>query len=279
MVEPVPTFFFSLPPPTTDVTLDVSIKYLVPTHYLVYDEQQVKQFAALIGPGMHQLFIAARPKYSRPPGMKREEADEFVSSDATDNPEVDNHPKQDKSSIRARHMSPRNLVDADPEAFLSAVRKYEVPLTFYKDRGILIPTDNMVIYSTTNPRNPRQAAKKLATELLNAGFDHRDDDYFNHLESHLTSAIMSSKQKTNWVTIDIDDKSEYAEVRDLLKSFGMTPTVIETRGGYHVLFDPVHPKTGQVYKAFSKKHTMGDTFAPVPGTIQGGFPVRFVPFA
>lgn len=223
-------------------------------HNFVYDEEQIKRFMRLIGAESetHQIFLSIRPKY-----QSREEKE------------------KDNRQIQEKQISPLIIHACTPEDYVGAIRKYELAVGSYTDRGEkVIPTEMMVIYGTTNPRDENKAAKKLAQELLLAGFE-RDQTYFTNLSSRLTSCMMSSKGKTNLITIDIDDKTTYTEVRNFLHERRIKIIVIETRGGYHVMFPP-GKQTGDVFQKFSNLYTMGDIFCPIPGTYQGGFPVRFI---
>lgn len=210
----------------------------------IYDSEQVKKFARLIGTEnhLHLTFLCSRPKYDR--------------------------------RFKQNVISPKSFYNKTADEFLELVRRYEVEYQTYTEKDIPIPSSALVLYSTTNPRNGRKAGKKLITELIDATFN--DTDMFQHLQSRLTSAIMSSKETTNLLTIDIDDKNEYGPVQAFLQAEEI-PVVatVETRGGYHILFSPNY-KTKIVYDHLSSKHTIGDTFCPIPGTIQGGFPVRFI---
>lgn len=211
---------------------------------LVYDEEQIKRFAKLIKTedNIHVLFLSCRPKY--------------------------NH------DFKQEMICSQSFFNRTSEEFVELVRRYEVEKDSYKQNGKPIPTNALVLYCTTNPRNGKKAGRKLLAELIDAGFDQTDT--FNHLQSRLTSSLMSSKGVTNLLTIDIDDKKEYPEVEEFFQNENiLVEATIETRGGYHVLFRPTE-KTEKVFKTFSSKHTIGDISCAVPGTYQGGFPVRFV---
>lgn len=232
----------------------MSLTFTAQLHAFVYDEVQIRRFAELINASKetHQLFVSVRPKYQ----SEQDKAD-------------------DAKQIQNKHISPKIIYHVTPEQFVQQVRRFERPVGSYKDRGEkVIPTEMMVIYCTTNPRDPQKAAKKLAGEMMAAAFDD-NSSYFTNLDARLTSCMMSSKGKTDLITIDIDDKAQYAEVRQFLREKGIAPIVVETRGGYHVMFHPCN-EAGEVFQRFSKIHHMGDIFCPVPGTYQGGFPVRFI---
>lgn len=213
-------------------------------HHFIYNESEMKKFFDLIGPGTHQVFISVRPKYT-------------------------------KTKVKNNSISIKSFTDYTFEKFLDLIKRYEIPVGCYKEDDKVLPNDCMVIYCTTNARNPKTAVRKLMNECLTAAFD-GDEYVFTHMNQKINSAIMASKEKTLLTTIDIDSKDEYPEVKEFLEENKIVPAaVVETRGGYHVLLH-TNSSLELVYKKFAKKHTMGDTFCPIPGTLQGGFPVRFV---
>jgi hypothetical protein len=90
---------------------------------------------------------------------------------------------------------------------------------------------------------------------------------------------MSSKGHVSLLTMDIDDKSALAPVEEFLREIGIPRTLVETRGGYHLFLDVKYSAalfSKPKFREFTKLHSTGDTFCPIPGTYQGGFPVRFV---
>ena len=244
---------------SNEVYHEVSNLYIprktIEVYNLIYDEEQVKRFARLIDTenGIHEVFIMARKKY--------DESKEGM--------------KNNKSGF----MSPKYFYGYDANSYLHIVQNYEKRIGNYLDKeGNPYPDNTLVVYSTTNPRCGKKAANKFMKEIMDNLFAENQEScgIFNSLDKRLHSCIMSSKDKTKFITIDIDNKSEYNEVLEYLKSIDLLPeAVIETHGGYHVLL-PVNKSLNLVFEKFSKKHTMGDISCPIPGTFQGGFPVRFV---
>ena len=229
--------------------MSLELTKTVEVHNFIYDEEQIKQFVDLIGTkdANHQMFISARHKYNKDVPFK------------------------------ACNISPKSFYNVDADHFIDLIRKYELPVGSYDDRGVSLPTNCLVVYCTTNAREGKRAAQNFINNCMNSVFS-GDGHIFNHLYENLNSAIMSSKAKTQLTTIDIDSKDEYKEVKEFLIVENIVPAaVIETRGGYHVLLK-TDKNLSNVYKSFSAKHTMGDTFCPIPGTLQGGFPVRFISF-
>ena len=99
------------------------------------------------------------------------------------------------------------------------------------------------------------------------------------MPDNLHSYLMSSKGHVSLITMDIDDKSALAPVEEFLRENGIPRTIVETRGGYHLFFDVRYSSalfSKPKFREFTKLHSTGDIFCPIPGTYQGGFPVRFV---
>lgn len=219
-----------------------------PIHRFIYDEQQIRRFAELIGTdnSTHHLHVIGRPKYNS------------------------------SVKFKTHYMSPKTIRNLSSEEFAEKIRSFEVPVGYYRDSNkVICPVDSLVIYCTTNPRCNKKAAKKLLHELVDA-FAGDSINVIDNLNNRLNSCIMSSKGETKLITMDIDSKIDLPEVLEYLDKCNIVPVAnIETHGGYHLMLKP-EKNIENVFKKFSSKHTMGDINCPVPGTLQGGFPVRFV---
>ncbi len=80
------------------------------------------------------------------------------------------------------------------------------------------------------------------------------------------------------MTIDVDSKTDqWNEVREFLAARSIVPVAtIETHGGYHVLITAKDAGVNRVAEYFKGRIMVDDLFCPVPGTLQAGWPVRFV---
>lgn len=226
--------------------MSIKLTKLIEVYNFIYDELQIRQFAELIGlqDSIHQIFVAARSKYNK------------------------------NVQFKTAHVANYSFFDVSIDKFINFIKKCEVSVGIY---GSNLPTDCFAVYCTTNARKGKIAAKNFITNCLDSMFS-GDEKIFNNMHEKLTGTIMASKEKTVFTTIDIDSKEDYKKVKDYLKSKEIKPAaIVETRGGYHVLIK-TDENLGDIYKTFSSIHTMGDTFCPIPGTLQGGFPVKFVPF-
>lgn len=203
----------------------------------IHDEGQIQRFARLIGEGTHVIYLSVRPKYCTP----------------------------EEKRVRNRHFDLKVFDNDTDQSVLKQIRRYQVETGTYA-----APLHTMVMYCTTNPRDQRKAAAKLMESLVRHAFGSQQFNLVRMAES----AVHATKGKTYWITWDIDDKDAYPEMREALREVDAPRHVVETHGGYHVMVAP-GPHIAKLVKQFPQHH-VGDIACPVPGTFQGGFPVRFV---
>jgi hypothetical protein len=186
-------------------------------------------------------------------------------------------PKYNKTiKFKKHYMNPKLISNINVDQFIEKIREYEVPIGHYKDsNGTICPEDSLVIYCTTNPRSMKKSSKQLLYDLMQ-GFTDQNPSIFNNLYGRLNSCILSNKEKINIITIDIDDKSELKDVLSYVDSIKIKVLcIIETRGGYHVLFRQ-QENIDLIFKNYKDKYDIGDICCAIPGTFQGGFPVKFI---
>jgi len=139
-----------------------------------------------------------------------------------------------------------------------------------------VPQQALVTYINPNPRDIRSATfdsiGKLAHMLKtnNKGFN-------PHAE--VLSCIQRSKSRTVYVDFDFDFKNDelIGQCVDVVGKEALT--VIETRGGYHVMVEPSlanNRKTWYQSLMSLGADQAGDQMVPIVGCIQGGFIPRFV---
>lgn len=127
--------------------------------------------------------------------------------------------------------------------------------------------------------------------------------FFKNLNSELKSCVHASVGEKRYVEIDVDTKEpemlgkviSFLSAEHFLEDIMAT---IETRGGYHIIFKNDQlgkEKKSKLWKEFKKDEysfqgydvngkpikkwyaeIRSDAIEPVPGTIQGGFEVKFV---
>lgn len=132
---------------------------------------------------------------------------------------------------------------------------------------------HFAFYSTTNGRSKHEAERLLLKRFMSRFVDNNQT---RELDRELISAVRRASTKTKCLSFDLDDKKDLPELLEDLKLEYIQPTIIETRGGYHVL---VFEKcSGNLLKKWSrdKKVHLGDIDCPIPGTYQADFPVKFI---
>lgn len=132
---------------------------------------------------------------------------------------------------------------------------------------------HFAFYSTTNGRSKDEAERLLLKRFMSRFID---NDQTRELDRELISAVRRASAKTECLSFDLDDKKDLPELLEDLKLEHIPPTIIETRGGYHVL---VFEKcSGNLLKKWArdKKVHLGDIDCPIPGTMQADFPVKFI---
>lgn len=173
---------------------------------------------------------------------------------------------------------------SNKELLVRKIEQLEVPLgkLYLKDQQA--PQESLVLYIMPNPRDVRKAAHMASMKFQKMVFDNAVN--YNPI-AEVTSCIQNSKSYTYVVDFDIDSKDidlqlikDYFYNRkkeDNVESFvNRILTIIETRGGYHILVKPEqaskYSKTW--YQDIMKMYPCdqaGDQLCPVPGTIQGDF--------
>lgn len=176
----------------------------------------------------------------------------------------------DKTQLKRGLATKANLKDK--------IRQLEVKLGQWKLRDMEVPQEALVFYVMPNPRCMIKATYKAIRHCADL-LENTNKGY--NLVQETMSCVQKSKSRTVFVDFDIDDKT--ADLH-LLKQVGLPEdcyTVVETRGGYHILVD-VRRFQGKDYphwynnmKELFVVDQVQDQLLPVPGTIQGDFEVKF----
>lgn len=182
----------------------------------------------------------------------------------------------DKAQLKRFTGNKQNLFDK--------IKQLECPLGSYYQKQTQVPQEALALYITVNPRCLEKANKNSIKKLIDLAFQP-----YNGFNPHneVLSEIQKAKSRTVFVTFDFDmSKSKFNDMYysiDFINCDAMT--VIETRGGFHLLVSPdkvsktfqkdwyVKMENHQLY--YSDDHLKGDIMLPVPGTYQGGFTPNF----
>jgi len=242
---------------------------------LIYDVKQIKQYADLFLPCIDEdphnvlyLYLASRRKYC--PDMKK-----------------------DKTCFEKKL-----LTEFDGDYLCKMIRRYEALVPIH-----IVPKESLVVYCAINPRSALKGATKLqnkiSTYLEDYILNNQNSLSLRKIESIYKSCVHSSVAERRYIELDIDTKDEKVieKVKQFLTSDYLSYLVctIETHGGYHVVFKDMDKILKQrMYRHFTSKlykfqgtnikgksitksyvDVRSDPAQPIPGTIQGGFNVRF----
>lgn len=243
---------------------------------LIYDEDQVKQFQALLKPlvddEVHFVSMSARNKY-----LTEAERLEF--------------------DLGRSEMFGREIVKSnDFEEYLRTLRSYEHP--WYGRSYKELPSKCLMVYANINVSSGRKALKEFyekANELLFQGAHPEVQERFRYLSTDLMSCYQRAKGARKWIDIDFDSPDkEYsrAQVQELLDELtpqGVETHVISTHSGYHVLMNRetvtfnYYPIVGRLhleaqdrFPGHAEVIRNPNDMVPVPGSRQGGFEVRLL---
>jgi len=186
---------------------------------------------------------------------------------------------------------------SDKERMLEKIRQLECSVGSYTTKeGVAIPDEAMALYITLNPRDMRKATFAAAQSLI--GMIRKQDtqpDMDLNPHSEALTQIHKAKSRSTFVHFDVDrptgkdtddnspkcDLSTPAIYKRVVEVVGQEAvTIIETRGGVHVLIDPKlvvsetrnwHPIVCRTMEC----DQTGDLMVPVVGCNQGGFVPHF----
>lgn len=235
---------------------------------LIYDEKAIKEFGNMfvssIGTQDHvkYMFLQSRNKYNDSKGKNAQVARSIVTSPCINK-------------------------------FVNIIQNY---------RFDNYDPNTLVVYFAINPRSMVKAFTKTQTQvmdyLLKVTNGNKSDFKITNLLSHLKSNIHSSTSEKTYIELDIDTKDSTIvdKIRTKIQPFLEYITcTIETHGGYHVIFKIHKQPRGEMYKVFNSNEwnfnginrigkniikrfvdVRADPTAPVPGTLQAGFEVKFL---
>lgn len=231
---------------------------------VITDEQMLKEFIQwlpeLKETEKYYLCLFARSKYTK---------------DADGNNGIA-HIKSDKAQLK-RFVS-------DKKRMFEKIKQLEVEEGSYFQRTTPIPQESLALYITVNPRDMWKATFNSMIKLAQCI---RDQNLLLNPHQEVMSEIQRTKGTTYYIDFDVDVKEAdtFSKIKNLTDQLFDGPvSILETRGGYHVLVQPDKAKLEQKsnwYKVLSiglGADQVGDCMIPVPGTYQGGFTPHFVTY-
>jgi len=181
-------------------------------------------------------------------------------------------------NIKTNDKTQLKRFTSNKERLIEKIRQLEVAEGNWKLKQQPAPQNSLALYITLNPR-----CMKKATELMGKRcWDLIKADNYN-LQAEAMSCIQKSKSRTCYIDFDIDNKAIDMDLAWLRKNIGVNNyTIIETRGGYHLLIEPEKASNFRKsefndkdwFQEVRKKYPVdqsGDQLLPIPGTFQGGF--------
>ena len=180
--------------------------------------------------------------------------------------------------IKSNHSNQLKRFTSDKRYLIKKLRSLELPFGNYTTKGDNIaPQEALAAYILPNPRNVHQASFRSIEKLSKMLSIHNNN--FNPI-TQVMSCIQKTKSRSVVVDFDFDDKD-----KNIIKECTMIVneealTVVETRGGYHVLVKPklVTQNEKNWYKLIKDlgADESGDIMLPIPGCVQGDFVPRIV---
>lgn len=180
--------------------------------------------------------------------------------------------KHDKAQLR-RFTSTK-------ERLIGKIRQLECRVGAYCGENELpIPQEALALYMSPNPRD----LQKSVIKGIKVFADMIDSNWIAcpNPRQEIMTVIQKTKSRTHFHIFDIDSKDE----NNLTKAMNFVDgfcTVIETRGGYHLLVHQSHVENGffiekrdWYFKLKEMSDVSGDALIPVVGCVQGDFVPRF----
>lgn len=185
------------------------------------------------------------------------------------------HLKTDKSQLRRFLCTKENMY--------RKIKQLEIEEGCWFQKEIPIPQSALALYITPNPRD---CYKATFNSLIKLSQCIRDQNKLANPHAEVMSEIQKTKSRTCFVDFDIDEE-DTTKLTDIIMKVLNTInidaiTVLQTRGGAHILVDPhkVDKKyTNTFYQVMHKMTNadqVGDQMIPVPGCTQGGFVPYFL---
>mgnify|MGYP006908206664 CR=1 FL=1 len=168
---------------------------------------------------------------------------------------------------------------ATKENLILKLQQLELSLGYYSYDGLEIPQESLAVYITPNPRCLQKAVRKLGKTCWNIV----DLPKVNPVAEAMT-CVHQSKSRTIIMDFDVDNKENLTEdIGKLNEIIGSDSfTILETRGGYHIMVNPKMASAFREHHNFNKNwygvimeefkpDVTGDNLIPIPGCTQGNY--------
>ncbi len=190
---------------------------------------------------------------------------------------------------RSKYLSGDSVIKSDKQQLkrftsrkdmmFDKIRQLECAVGSYRQNGNAIPQEALALYITVNPRD---LWKATYSSLVNFAKKIQAGHNTINPQQEAMNEIQISCSNKYYIDVDVDIKDP--QILGQIKGF-INPsclTVLETRGGYHVLvkvseIDPSYKKSWyNNIMNLAGIDQSGDNLIPVPGCTQGGFTPYFI---
>lgn len=176
-----------------------------------------------------------------------------------------------------RLKSDKSLIQrfvCDKSRMLEKIRRLELEQGSYTSNGIEVLEESLALYITINPRDLKKATYKSIKAFAELLEKDKHYDIYNEVLNH----IQTSKSNARYTIFDIDTKEfDFNSLDNIINKDCLS--VIETRGGYHILvkLDAIEEQYKRFYYPQLSKLSdqNGDLLSPVIGCTQGDFVPKF----
>lgn len=188
--------------------------------------------------------------------------------------------KGDRASLKRFTSQKKDIIEK--------IKQLEIKKGYYKFAGVEVPTESLVLYLMPNPRSVKIASQILLIELTKRAYNNN----FNYnLHQEALTAYQKAKSRTCFQDFeyDVDKNNKQEEIQKIVNLLNEylnsgSYSIVESRGGIHVLVDPSKIDGNLKKSYFMKlqsipgydKETELDMFLPVPGCTQGNFIPRLI---
>lgn len=242
------------------------------SYLLVHDLKQVEQFCQLFIPNEKKLAIVfvlfARKKY-------------------------------DPSLPKPEYLLGRTIISGETSASVATreIQKMQIPLGLYTgDNDYPIPNDALCLYCLIRPKDMvRALMKTVSTCVTSLNDGTKLGNPLSMFKRDIGTSNANVDSKLTQIDLDSKDPTILQEVKELFAKVHISPLLtIETRGGYHIIYEKTSQIDHKTLWEYTSKHIregiandgkkytdkiFSITNEPnviVPGTIQGRFQARIV---
>jgi len=191
---------------------------------------------------------------------------------------------------RSEEILDRKIIRTNDKTRIIQKIKKLASQKFFINEELEIPHHAKAIYVDLNPKSVIKAYSVFTKEvndqiynlirtLLNG--NEPDFNFFRKLDIRFFSAIHRSTSRHLYWLIDVDVKDTNLVNKIIEMLHGYVKCVTETRGGYHIIVRVSNESSKIIFTELKGKEHIEvhkQCLTPIPGTLQGSFPVKICSF-